>query len=108
MGVTANQELCKQPSEKRKFGMEFASLMDTSGGEVISSIDAVTSETISGGVSDLTITLPSIVNGVATNSRVEVWIEAGTAGNRYRIEILVTTSDGQILEGDGILKVTDR
>lgn len=108
MGVTASQELCKQPSERRKFGMEFASLMSTGTGEVISSIDSVTSETISGGASDLTITLPSIVDGNATSSRVEFWIEDGTAGNKYRIEVLVTTSDGQILEGDGILKVTDR
>lgn len=88
--------------------MEFASLMDIANAEVISSIDGVTSETISGGASDLTITLPTIVNGVGTSSRIELWIEGGTAGIKYRIEILVTTSDGQILEGDGILKVTDR
>jgi hypothetical protein len=108
MGVTANQELCKQPAEKRKFGMEFAALMDTSSGEVISSIDGITSETISGGTSDLTITSPAIANGVATSSKVELWIAGGTAGLKYRIEILVTTSGGQILEGDGLLKVTDR
>jgi hypothetical protein len=108
MGVTANQELCKQPAEKRKFGMEFASLLTASSSEQISTIDSVTSETIDGGTSDLTITLPSIVNGVGTNSKVEVWIEDGSAGIKYRIEITVTTTDGQILEGDGLLKVTDR
>lgn len=86
--------------------MEFASLLTTN--EIISSIDSITSETIGGGVSDLTITVPTIEDGNATSSRVQCWIEEGTSGIKYRVEILVTTSDGQILEGDGILKVTDR
>jgi len=106
MGVTAKQELCKQPSEKRRFSMEFSSLLSSS--ETIVTIDSVTSETIDGGTSDLTISSTSIVTGNATNSKIQLWIEAGTAGNKYRIEIKVTTSDGQILEGDGILKLTDR
>ena len=106
MGVTANQELCKQPAEKRKFSMEFSSLLGT--GEIISSISSIASETIDGGTSNLTITLPSIIDGSATDSIVTLWIEGGTAGLRYRIEILVNTSGGQILQGDGLLKVTDR
>ncbi len=106
MGVTANQELCKQPAEKRKFSMEFSSLLGTD--EIISIISSITSETIDGGTSDLTITSPSIIDGNATDSRVTLWIEDGTAGLKYRIEILVNTSGGQILQGDGLLKVTDR
>ena len=106
MGVTANQELCKQPAEKRKFSMEFSSLLATS--ETITSIDQITSETIDGGTSDLTITSPLITDGNATDSRVTLWIEGGTAGLKYRIEVLVNTSGGQILQGDGLLKVTDR
>ena len=106
MGVTANQELCKQPAEKRKFSMEFSSLLGS--GEIISIISSITSETIDGGTSDLTITSPSIIDGNATDSRVTLWIESGTSGLKYRIEVLVNTSGGQILQGDGLLKVTDR
>lgn len=106
MSVTANQELCKQPSEKRKFAMEFANLLTEN--EEISSIDSITHETIDGGSSDLTLTLPVITDGIATNSKVTVWIEGGTAIKVYRIEVIVSTNNGQILEGDGLLKVTDR
>jgi hypothetical protein len=106
MSVTASQELCKQPAEKRRFAMEFSSLLGSS--ETISTINSINSETINGDTSDLLITVPAIVDGFATDSRVQVWIQQGTSGLKYRIEILVTTSDGQILEGDGILKVTDR
>ena len=86
--------------------MEFSSLLGTD--EIISIISSITSETIDGGTSDLTITSPSIIDGNATDSRVTLWIEDGTAGLKYRIEILVNTSGGQILQGDGLLKVTDR
>jgi len=106
MSVTASQELCKQPAEKRRFAMEFASLLVTN--ETISTIDSIISETIDGNTSDLTISGPTIEDGTAPSSRVQCWIEGGTSGIKYRVEILVTTSDGQILEGDGILKVTDR
>ena len=36
-----------------------------------------------------------------------MFIESGTLGNTYRIEVLVTTDASQILEGDGILFITD-
>ena len=108
MGVTADQRLCKQPNEKRKFGMEFGKLMSLSTGETITSIDSVTSETIDGSTSDLTLSGTAIIDGLGTNSRISLWIESGTSGKTYRIEISVTTSDGQILEGDGLLHVTDR
>ena len=108
MSVTASQELCKQPVEKRRFSMEFANLMSTSTGEEITSINDVSSETIDEDTSDLTITAPSIIDGNATNSRVQIWIEDGTAGLKYRIQITVTTTDGQILAGDGLLTVRDR
>ncbi len=106
MSVTANQELCKQPSEKRKFAMEFANLL--SDNEEVSSINSITHEKIDGSTSDLSLSLQTITDGSATNSRVTVWIEGGTAITLYRIEVIVTTTNGQILEGDGLLKVTDR
>ena len=99
--ITAKQRLCKQPAEKRKFSMEFAQLLADS--EVITSIASVTSETINGGSSDLTIT-GTTING----SKIEMFIEDGTSGQTYRVEITVNTNGSQILQGDGILYVSDR
>jgi len=99
--ITAKQRLCKQPAEKRKFSMDFAQLLATS--EILTSISSVTSETIDGCTSDLTIT-GTTING----SKVEMFIEDGTSGNTYRVEVTVNTNGSQILQGDGILYVSDR
>jgi hypothetical protein len=101
MSITANQRLCKQPVEKRKFSMDFSALLSSA--EILTSITSVTSEEINGGVSDLTITGQTI-NG----TKVEMFIESGTSGITYRVEVTVTTNGSQILQGDGILFVSDR
>ena len=101
MSITANQRLCKQPIEKRKFAMEFSALLAS--GETITGITSVASEEINGGASDLTIT-GAAVNG----TKVEMFIEGGTSGITYRIEVTITTNGSQILQGDGILYVSDR
>jgi len=107
MGVTAKERLCKQPGEKRLFSMEFNHLMITSS-EIISGINSIISNNVGGTGTDLIISQSGIVNGLGTSSRVQMWIAAGTTGTSYRVETLVTTTSGQILEGDGILHVTDR
>lgn len=99
--ITSKQRLCKQPAEKRKFSMNFSQLLATS--EILTSISSVTSETIDGQVSDLTIT-GTTING----SNVEMFIEGGTSGVTYRVEVTVNTNGSQILQGDGILYVSDR
>ncbi len=99
--ITANQRLCKQPAEKRKFSMDFSNLLAT--GESITTISSVTSEEIDGGASDLVITGQTL-NGAS----VEMFIESGTSGKTYRVEITVNTNGSQILQGDGILYVSDR
>jgi len=99
--ITAKQRLCKQPAEKRKFSMDFSQLLAT--GEILTSISSVTSEKIDGSASDLTIT-GTTING----NQVEMFIEDGTTGNTYRVEITVNTNGSQILQGDGILYVSDR
>jgi hypothetical protein len=80
--------------------MDFSALMATS--ETITSIDSVTSEKRGGGVSDLLIDSTGI-NG----KTVEMYIGGGTDYETYRIEILITTPN-QILQGDGLLKITDK
>lgn len=100
MSVTAPQILLKQPSEKLYFSMDFSNLV--ADGETISS-PTVTSEKSDGSVSDLDITGVTI-NGLT----VEMWIADGTTNTKYRVEVVVNSSGGSIIEGDGILVVKDK
>ena len=102
MAVTANQRLCKQPAEKRQFTMDFTNILATE--ELITQITTVSSEKEGGYLTDLSITSTGIATG---SKKVTMFIESGTLGNTYRIETLVTTDASQILEGDGILFITD-
>ena len=102
MAVTSNQRLCKQPAEKRKFTMDFTNILGT--GQLIQGITSVNSEKEGGYTSDLSITSTGIVSG---SKKCDMFIESGTLGNTYRIEVLITTDASQILEGDGILFITD-
>jgi|TARA_R110002020_G_scaffold169435_2_gene358595 hypothetical protein len=108
MGVIANERLCKQPAEQRKFSIEFNNLLATS--ETVSSISSVSSEKIDGTTSDLTIATTGIETSASSskNSMITFWVSGGTTGNTYKIEAIVGTSDSATLEGDGILFVTDR
>ena len=98
--VTAPERVVKQPSEVRQYIMTFANILAS--GETISTIVSVTHEVRGGGTSDLTV-----YNEVATTNEVSTWISGGTNNVTYRIEITVTTSEGQTLEGDGIISVRD-
>jgi|TARA_Y100000593_G_C4306156_1_gene335849 non-ribosomal peptide synthetase component E (peptide arylation enzyme) len=108
MGVIANERLCKQPSEQRKFSIEFNNLLATS--ETVSSISSVSSEKIDGSSSDLVISTTGIETSSVSgkNSVITFWVSGGTTGNTYKIEAIINTSDSATLEGDGILFVTDR
>ncbi len=108
MGVIANERLCKQPAEERKFSIEFNNLLATS--ETISSIDSISSEKIDGSATDLTIYTSGIASSSVSNknSMITFWVSGGSTGNTYKIEAVVNTSDSAKLEGDGILFVTDR
>ena len=105
MALTANQRLCKQPTETRKFEMDFSSILGTS--ENISSIVSINSEKVGGYTSDLVIGSTGLVSATPTGT-VQMYIENGTLGSTYRIEVLVNTDASQVLEGDGILYVTDQ
>lgn len=100
--VTSPVKAYKQPREKRKYVFDFSELMSDS--ETISSIDVYESEIDGGGTSDLTLGSPSVGSD---NQSVECWIEDGTDGVQYRVECVVTTSGGQILEADGRLVCRD-
>ena len=103
MALTSNQRLCKQPAETRFFQMDFTSVLGT--GEAISSISSIGSEKVGGYVTDLSITS----SGLSSDAKgVTMYIASGTLGSTYRIEVLVSTDASQIVEGDGVLYVTDQ
>lgn len=101
MGNTADNNLMKQPSEVRKFSMDFNKVLEV--GETIDSIVSISSEKYNGTVTDLSISS----SGLISTTGVSMFVSSGTDGNRYRIEVLVATNAGQTLEGDGILVVSD-
>lgn len=90
----------KQPGETIKATMDFSNWLDTG---ITLSNPVVVSASYGCDTSDLTITNITIVG-----QTVEILISGGTNGYRYRVEIQVNTSGGEVLEGDGILEVTDR
>lgn len=100
LNTSAPNILCKAPSERRYYSMDFSNLM--SDNETIDSIVSVTSEKRGGGVSDL------LIDSTGINSKVvEMYIGSGSDYSTYRIEVLIDTSI-QRLQGDGLLKVSDK
>ena len=97
--ISANN-LIKQVEETRTYSMDFANLMASD--ETISSIDTVSAELRGGGTSDLTLASETIVGQTVT-----VIISSGTKAQTYSVEITITTSGGSILQGDGLLKISN-
>ena len=98
--LTSSVIIFKQPSEIINVSMDFTNWVDST---ITLSSPVVTSESYGCDTSDLLIT-----NVVVSVKFVNMTIASGTDGNRYRIEVLVSTDGGETLEGDGILKVSDR
>ena len=99
--VTAPTILYKQPSETRKYSMDFSALMSED--ETISAITSIVSELRGGGTSDLSIEYEEIEGQTIT-----MWISGGLHKQCYRVTVIITTSGSQILEGDGLLQLTNR
>jgi len=98
----APQFLIKAPSERRYYSMDFSNLLNTS--ESITSIVSITSEKRGGGVTDLLID----DSGISSDGKsIEMYIAGGVDFSVYRIEVRVGTPS-QLLEGDGLLKITDK
>lgn len=101
INTSAPEYLIKAPSERRYYTMDFSNLMTTE--ETITLIDSITSEKRGGGISDLLIADSGIVG-----QTVGMWIQNGTDFQTYRVEVQITTSAGQVLQGDGLLRVSDK
>lgn len=87
----------KQPSESRLYSMDFSALLAK--GETVVSVTSVTITP--------TTSSPLTVSGVPTASGVlaQFRLIDGLTGQRYKLDVIVTTSSGNILEGDGLVQV---
>lgn len=85
----------KQASESLLYDMEFLGRLDE--GETLSTVTSFT-----GSPSGLTIGSASV-----SGTRAQARISAGTAGTKYKITVVVTTSASNTLEGEGYLFVRD-
>ena len=86
----------KRISERLDYTLDFSGAMDDADG--IASIDATTVEP-SG-----ELFVSSVLSGPKT---VIVWADGGVAGNRYEIDVKVTTSAGRRLVGHFYIYVID-
>jgi hypothetical protein len=86
--------LVKQPAESRMYTMDFSPLLGT--GETLTGVTSVTALP-----ADLTLSGVPTYSGVFAQQR----IAGGTAGVKYVVTFLVTTSGGNTLEGEGVLQV---
>ena len=98
--VTATSIFTKQPSETRSYSMDFSNLLTST--ETINT-PVATSEERGGGTSDLTIS-----SVVVSGQTVTMTISGGTHAKTYRIEVTISTSGSQTLEGDAMLRIRDR
>ena len=93
MGVPT---LIKQPSESRLYTMEFAANLDEA--ETITGVSSVVAAP-----SGLTLDGPPGFSGTKATQR----IAGGTNGVLYKVTFVVTTSNGNTLEGEGHLRVRE-
>jgi hypothetical protein len=96
------EELYKQPSESRLYHFVFTNLLVDS--ETISSVNSVGQINYGNvsGSSDLTI-----AGETYSTNTVQARLSAGTEDESYKLTAVITTSDNNILELDGILHVKE-
>lgn len=92
----AIQTRYKQPTESRVYTMDFSGKMQA--GETIASVTTFTVAPATG----LTYNTAT-PDGQVVNFR----LSGGTVNTQYKITVLVLTSDGNTLEGEGNLLVED-
>lgn len=98
---TAPQLLVKQPGETRKLSMDFSNWVSAT--SVTLSSPVVDSDMVGGDTSDLIISTISV-----SGKKVFFYVSGGTHAKNYNFQVTVTTSDGEILQGDGMLRVINK
>lgn len=90
--------LKKQPSETRIFGMSFKNKLRSST-DVIQSITSVS-------IYPDDATLTAVDHSITTDTAY-ITVASGSDDRTYKLTVIVSTSEGQVLENEGYLKVLD-
>jgi len=90
--------LKKQPNETRIYGMSFSNKLRSST-ETLTSINSID-------IYPDDASLTAIEYSVGTNIA-NIQVSGGDNGRTYKITVLVTTSDNQILENEGLMEILD-
>lgn len=93
--LTSKDIIYKQPGEKIAVSMNFANWIGTS---ITLSDPVVTIDETGLTIEDVQVSGQTVVMNISS----------GNNGATYRVQVEVDTSDGQILQGDGVLKVRTR
>lgn len=96
--MTSVPSVIKQPTESRLYTMDFSGVMAP--GETILSITSVT-------VDKTTVPALSISGQVFSGVLAQFRLAAGQAGTRYKVTVIVVTSAGNTLEGEGFVQCED-
>ena len=102
--TTGLNVLIKQPDEARQYDIPF--VQELRSGDIIASVTSVTATKMDlvTEVSGLTVGTPTTN---AADDTVQVTLSVGTDGEHYKIETIVVTVDGDVLEVDTMLYVAD-
>ena len=84
----------KQPRETESYTVNYTDDL-TEGDEII----AVTGNVLPEGIELMSVT--------HDGTTVRVWLRGGTVGVKYKVEIIVTTGDGRVLEDEFIVTIKE-
>lgn len=94
----ATPTVIKQPTESRLFSMEFAALLGA--GETLVGITSVT-------ITPTTASPLTSSGNALSGTQAQFRLTAGLTNTRYKVTVIVTTSLGNTLEGEGYCQVED-
>jgi hypothetical protein len=94
----------KQPAEREAYAIEYED--DLADGDTLADAAPVITITRSGpGTTDAD---PLRLDATdRADSRVTMWLSAGTGGSTYKVSVTVTTFSGRVLQDEFIIKIKD-
>lgn len=96
----------KQPDESRLYTVDFSNFPEIKNGEVITNVNSKNYSIYRGSSETLSLVLKGEVIS-SDQKKAQLRIEDGTDGLIYKVTITIETDQGNILEGDGYLRVID-
>lgn len=93
----------KQPREFKDYDVEYSPWLAHDSQDSLDAVEAVVSCLTNPDDTSL-----EVVRIEHTETVIKLWVAGGTAGDTYKVELIVTTTVGRIDESELIFKVKDR